>query len=66
MPHPVPVSAEALEGEGVYVLDDGTCMWLYIGRAVSNNELELWFGARGQVYQSCQHYRQNTGRGARS
>lgn len=28
LPRPVPVSAEALEGDGMYLLDDGSCMWL--------------------------------------
>jgi hypothetical protein len=38
------ISAESLESSGVYLLDDGSTLYLHVGRSCTRVELEEWFG----------------------
>ena len=37
------ISAEALDSSGVHILDDGSTLYLHVGRACTRVELEEWF-----------------------
>jgi len=43
-PYTAKVSAEALESSGVYLMDDGSTLYLHVGRSCTRVELEEWFG----------------------
>jgi protein transport protein SEC24 len=54
MPLVVPTISEVLESDGMYLLDDGGALYLYIGRAVPPHKLEEWFGLQvhpGGIYE---------------
>eukprot|EP00918_Siedleckia_nematoides_P058075 GHVU01126609.1.p1 GENE.GHVU01126609.1~~GHVU01126609.1.p1 ORF type:complete len:695 (+),score=115.20 GHVU01126609.1:285-2087(+) len=37
------VGSDALQSDAVYLLDEGSTLYLYVGRTVSSSELEEWF-----------------------
>lgn len=43
LPHSMPPTSEILDADGIYILDDGTICWLYIGRAVATELIEGLF-----------------------
>ncbi len=48
LPKVIPITSEIFEGEGIYLLDEGMCLWIYIGRSVSRHDLEVLFGIKSQ------------------
>jgi protein transport protein SEC24 len=45
LPRSLIVSSEVFESDGVYLLDEGSTLYLYIGRNVSQSRIEEWFSA---------------------
>ena len=43
LPKSLPVTSEVFESDGIYLLDDGSSLWLYIGRNVTPDLLNEWF-----------------------
>ena len=43
IPRPLFASSEVLEGQGIYLLDDLDCLWLYVGRSVQPTFLQESF-----------------------
>lgn len=43
LPRSLIVSSEVFESDGVYLLDEGSTLYLYIGRNVSQSRIEDWF-----------------------
>ena len=37
------VCSESMQSDAVYLLDEGSTMYLYVGRAVSGSEIDEWF-----------------------
>lgn len=43
------VGSDALQSDSVYLLDEGSTLFLYVGRTVSSSELEEWFNVAPHV-----------------
>jgi len=43
MPRTLANTSEIFESEGMYLMDDGSYIWLYISRGVSEEQLDDWF-----------------------
>jgi hypothetical protein len=48
----LPPSSEVLESDGLYLIDDGHILWVYVGRTVSQSQLERWFSNIKSPYYS--------------
>lgn len=44
LPRTVSVTSEVFESDGLYLLDDGSTLWLYVGRNVPQADIAEWFG----------------------
>ena len=42
-PLALPPSSEAFSSDSIYLLDDGSCMWLLVGRSITNDLLDALF-----------------------
>jgi protein transport protein SEC24 len=52
IPRSMPVTAEVLRSDGIYLLDDGAYMFLYIGRNIPFESIEDWFGIEAYALQN--------------
>lgn len=55
LPNTLSVTSEVFESDGIYLLDDTTYLWLYIGRNVPSQDLEEWFGLPANSYDRPRH-----------
>lgn len=58
-------SSEMLDNEGIYLLDDLDCLWLYIGRSVQHTFLEECFAIGAQVRSKCPSFNHTTEQGCK-
>jgi len=48
----LPPSSEVLDSDGLYLVDDGHILWVYVGRTVAQVQLERWFSNMKSPYYS--------------
>jgi protein transport protein SEC24 len=47
-PRCLPPSSQFVESDNAYLLDDGSALWLYVGRYVDRERLEDWFSRQDE------------------